>query len=728
MPPEEVTMMIGHSRRVVIITGPDLLSLRRSGDSRSFFRSFLWILSNVDHNILPSSVSLDYSTPFEFHYKGTVERTHRYGESRPKVLHLLYAPVLFLLCPIHITDLPIYPISSTRCLFRPQQNYPNHVRMNNHYAQQQMPQMQMQQQQQQQQLHMNQMNMNLQQNVHPNIQGMAVQNANRMNQVMNRGMNGMNNNVVNNGMNGRSNGMNVPYVNQQVQGVQVNQVNAMNNMGALNGVNQMMQRNNSMQQMQGNLMQQMPMPARSTPMMFHSQSPQPNAMQQAQFKQQAMQQQQQQMRAQQMRAQQQQTHGNQRMNSHFATNRVPPMQQNAYSMQSNQTNQRNQMTMQSPVQTKAMAAPTMSAQTMPIRPPTKMTKPSKSQKAPKVQKAPKTVKGKTSKSGQSGQSGQSVKATVKVPNVHNVPKTSMSTSTKPHPAKPAKAPVTPSPEDKEGVTPTPGAVMKDTLKGATTHSVGPINGTNDMKFGLNRGGVRSKNVNEPKSNSSSSSSTESDSIKVNEPKSVTESVVKTIPSDDSRGDDSKNEDVQDIQVQPVQDEPAQDIQVHDDSKHDDEEKGVDSGDSGDSLGSEARRRIQREEDIALNPYERRIKSCVTFECHKPKQPGLRANVFVSKDCTRDLAKYIVHEEWGNDYGMLYKYLDYIFRCQIFEHAVKMITYHYPCSRQSLPSVFRMAPCSRQSLPWQRSRCKSSRISIKIYFLHFVNKYKLLCTL
>eukprot|EP01084_Bolivina_argentea_P057019 104253_1 len=65
--------------------------------------------------------------------------------------------------------------------------------------------------------------------------------------------------------------------------------------------------------------------------------------------------------------------------------------------------------------------------------------------------------------------------------------------------------------------------------------------------------------------------------------------------------------------------------------------------------------------------------CEPFKPHKAKQPGLRANVFVSKECTKDLSEYIVEENWGTDNGMLYKYLDYIFRCQIFDEQVKKIT-------------------------------------------------------
>jgi len=69
-------------------------------------------------------------------------------------------------------------------------------------------------------------------------------------------------------------------------------------------------------------------------------------------------------------------------------------------------------------------------------------------------------------------------------------------------------------------------------------------------------------------------------------------------------------------------------------------------------------------------------ACVAFEPHKPKQPGLRANVYVSKECTRDLAEHIVEEVWGVEYGMLYKYLDYIFRCQVFDGHVKRITFNH----------------------------------------------------
>eukprot|EP01084_Bolivina_argentea_P265298 449635_1 len=54
-----------------------------------------------------------------------------------------------------------------------------------------------------------------------------------------------------------------------------------------------------------------------------------------------------------------------------------------------------------------------------------------------------------------------------------------------------------------------------------------------------------------------------------------------------------------------------------------------------------------------------------------KKLSLREHVFISKECTRKLSEYVVKEDWGNnnEYGLLYKYLDYIFRCQIFSNQV-----------------------------------------------------------
>ncbi len=55
---------------------------------------------------------------------------------------------------------------------------------------------------------------------------------------------------------------------------------------------------------------------------------------------------------------------------------------------------------------------------------------------------------------------------------------------------------------------------------------------------------------------------------------------------------------------------------------------------------------------------------------------LKDYVFISKDCTRRLSQHIVRENWGKEYGLLYKYLDYIFRCQAFAQQIIEINDKY----------------------------------------------------
>jgi len=54
-----------------------------------------------------------------------------------------------------------------------------------------------------------------------------------------------------------------------------------------------------------------------------------------------------------------------------------------------------------------------------------------------------------------------------------------------------------------------------------------------------------------------------------------------------------------------------------------------------------------------------------FEAGPEVKLQLKDYVFISKDCTAKLAQYLVKEEWGKSHALLYKYLDYIFRCQAF---------------------------------------------------------------
>jgi len=65
---------------------------------------------------------------------------------------------------------------------------------------------------------------------------------------------------------------------------------------------------------------------------------------------------------------------------------------------------------------------------------------------------------------------------------------------------------------------------------------------------------------------------------------------------------------------------------------------------------------------------------VSIEPYQGKEASIRANAFVSKQSTQDLADYVVEEYWGKGNLLLFKYLDYIFRCQMFDNQVKKVTY------------------------------------------------------
>jgi len=59
-------------------------------------------------------------------------------------------------------------------------------------------------------------------------------------------------------------------------------------------------------------------------------------------------------------------------------------------------------------------------------------------------------------------------------------------------------------------------------------------------------------------------------------------------------------------------------------------------------------------------------------CHR--LPNLRYHVFISKETTKELSDYILEEPWGDENGLLYKYLDYVWRCQLFDGEIKKMLY------------------------------------------------------
>eukprot|EP01083_Nonionella_stella_P080919 222600_1 len=67
---------------------------------------------------------------------------------------------------------------------------------------------------------------------------------------------------------------------------------------------------------------------------------------------------------------------------------------------------------------------------------------------------------------------------------------------------------------------------------------------------------------------------------------------------------------------------------------------------------------------------------------KNRLPNLRYHVFISKETTRELSDYILPEAWGEENGLLYKYLDYVWRCQLFDCQIKKF-----CCRNECKLVF-----------------------------------------
>eukprot|EP00484_Ammonia_sp_Unknown_P029440 CAMPEP_0197033316 /NCGR_PEP_ID=MMETSP1384-20130603/11758_1 /TAXON_ID=29189 /ORGANISM="Ammonia sp." /LENGTH=448 /DNA_ID=CAMNT_0042463107 /DNA_START=41 /DNA_END=1387 /DNA_ORIENTATION=- len=77
---------------------------------------------------------------------------------------------------------------------------------------------------------------------------------------------------------------------------------------------------------------------------------------------------------------------------------------------------------------------------------------------------------------------------------------------------------------------------------------------------------------------------------------------------------------------------------------------------------------------------------VQFGVENSGKLQLKDCVFMSKDCTSRLAKYIVKEYWGREYSLLFKYLDYIFRCQTFSKQTKKIV-HFEHGRSHKATEF-----------------------------------------
>lgn len=69
------------------------------------------------------------------------------------------------------------------------------------------------------------------------------------------------------------------------------------------------------------------------------------------------------------------------------------------------------------------------------------------------------------------------------------------------------------------------------------------------------------------------------------------------------------------------------------------------------------------------PPRHRNPNTLRFQVPNDGKLQLKDHIFISKDCTYRLSQHIVQENWGKQCSLLYKYLDYIFRCQCFKGEV-----------------------------------------------------------
>lgn len=56
-------------------------------------------------------------------------------------------------------------------------------------------------------------------------------------------------------------------------------------------------------------------------------------------------------------------------------------------------------------------------------------------------------------------------------------------------------------------------------------------------------------------------------------------------------------------------------------------------------------------------------------------PDLHCHAFVSKSATIQLADYVKKENWGKNYALLFKYLDFRWRFQLIDKQVKIFKYN-----------------------------------------------------
>jgi len=67
--------------------------------------------------------------------------------------------------------------------------------------------------------------------------------------------------------------------------------------------------------------------------------------------------------------------------------------------------------------------------------------------------------------------------------------------------------------------------------------------------------------------------------------------------------------------------------------------------------------------------------CMSYKPNPYKLLNMKYHLFISKKATHELSLLIKYENWNNNLGRLYNYLDYIWRLQLIDKMVKLFEYN-----------------------------------------------------
>jgi len=76
-----------------------------------------------------------------------------------------------------------------------------------------------------------------------------------------------------------------------------------------------------------------------------------------------------------------------------------------------------------------------------------------------------------------------------------------------------------------------------------------------------------------------------------------------------------------------------------------------------------------QKETVTSCFQPQAQPTTVYKWPKNGKVEMKDHVFISKDATYRLSQYLLMEKWGRDAVLLYKYIDYIFRCQSFGNQI-----------------------------------------------------------